>query len=185
MVRSSSARDRCRFRLPFSFCCETSNAACSLFDMDAIDSPEYVVPSGPSELAAAVFSELGQLRCDGPCESASAAAVGNGCFCGFLDDLTDSQNGLVPKREFALKLSATKRFSPPKIDAMYAAYAENKLLEQSEGKILNLQKEGERLAEKARSGSLEDMQAFNQNVQQRTALMDEIDRQLSRAVNAK
>ena len=90
--------------------------------MDAIDSPEYVVPSGPSELAAAVFSELGRLRCDGPCESASAATVGNGCFCGFLDDLTDSQNGLVPKREFALQLSATKRFSPPKTDEMYAAY---------------------------------------------------------------
>ena len=152
--------------------------------MDAIDSPEYVVPSGPSELAAAVFSELGQLRCDGPCESTSAAAVGNGCFCGFLDGLSDSQNGLVPKREFALKLSVTKRFSPPKIDEMYAAYAENKLLEQAEGEIVGLQKEGERLAEKARSGSFEDMQAFNQNVQQRTALMDEIDRQLSRAVNA-
>ena len=67
---------------------------------------------------------------------------------------------------------------------MYAAYAENKLLEEAEGEILGLQKEGERLAEKARSGSFEDMQAFNQNVQQRTALMDEIDRQLSRAINA-
>ena len=156
----------------------------SLFDINTIDSPDYVVPPGPSELADAVFSELGRLRCDGPCESTSAATVGNGCFCGFLDDLTDSQNGLVPKREFAIQLSATKRFSPPKIEAMYAAYAENKLLEEAEGEILGLQKEGERLAEKARSGNFEDMQAFNQNVQQRTALMDEIDRQLSRAINA-